>query len=170
VAGGSPISTASRTRAPVHRALETRKAPAVYASFWRRGAALLLDTVLIVAVAIIPLGVLTALGRDFAASALAWAAGSLYFWLTNAFGGTLGKRLLGMRVVDLEGAAPGLTRGFMRSILPNWLGVLVLAGSSSVGIVIAVGAIQLADLLAVFRSPLRQALHDRMAGTYVIRA
>ncbi len=160
----APVATASVPSGGIPRA-----APAVYASFGRRWAALIIDTVLVVMVVILPIAYLTATGRDFTASLLAWGSGSFYFWIGNAMGGTPAKRLLGVRVIDLDGKPPGLTRGFMRSIIPNWIGVFVVAGSSAVILAILVGIVQLADPFAMLRSPLGQTWHDRMAGTYVVR-
>ena len=74
-----------------------------------------------------------------------------------------------MRVIDVDGHQPGLSRGFVRSLVPNWLGIFIVAGSSSTGLALLVALLQLCDLLVVLRSPLNQTWHDRMAGTYVVR-
>jgi uncharacterized RDD family membrane protein YckC len=75
---------------------------------------------------------------------------SVYF--TGTTGQTLGKMLVGLRVVDSSGQPPGYFRAFLRSIL-GASGVL-LAGLG---------------LLPMAFDPARRALHDRALRTRVIR-
>ena len=75
-----------------------------------------------------------------------------YLALFTALGGqTPGKRLLGLQVVDANGDEPGILRSAMRALLALGSGLLVLMGF----------------LLVVFDRR-RQALHDKLAHTYVI--
>lgn len=65
---------------------------------------------------------------------------------------TPGKRLLGLQVVDDDGLPPGLVRAALRNAagLLSWL------------------SLNIGHLLAA-RAPRHQALHDRIAGTRVVR-
>jgi uncharacterized RDD family membrane protein YckC len=75
-----------------------------------------------------------------------------YLALFTALGGqTPGKRLLGLQVVDANGAEPGILRSALRAFLALGSGLLVLMG-----------------FLLVLFDRRRQALHDKLAHTYVI--
>ncbi len=79
----------------------------------------------------------------------------VYAVLLDATGGTLGKRLLGMRIVDKQGNKPGLGRSLVRNLLrvidaipfviPYLLGVLLVAKTSA-----------------------KQRVGDKAAGTFVV--
>ncbi|MEY2416159.1 MAG: hypothetical protein QOH53_1493 [Ilumatobacteraceae bacterium] len=76
-------------------------------------------------------------------------------------GRTVGKLALGTRVVRVaDGGRPGWTEAVMRSLLPLSLGAI-----PSVGLFLVV----LVYSLALW-TPLRQGLHDKAAGTLVVRA
>lgn len=76
-----------------------------------------------------------------------------YQTLCNALGSSPGKRLCGLRIVDGRGRAPGLWRGFLRALwslassIPPWLGYLAATWDGE-----------------------RRAWHDRLSGTWVVRA
>jgi uncharacterized RDD family membrane protein YckC len=75
-----------------------------------------------------------------------------YLALFTALGGqTPGKRLLGLQVVDASGAEPGILLSALRAFLALGSGLLVLMG-----------------FLLVLFDRRRQALHDKLAHTYVI--
>jgi uncharacterized RDD family membrane protein YckC len=75
-----------------------------------------------------------------------------YLALFTALGGqTPGKRLLGLQVVDANGDEPGLLRSALRALLALGSGLMVLMG-----------------FLLVLFDRRRQALHDKLAHTYVI--
>ena len=75
-----------------------------------------------------------------------------YLALFTALGGqTPGKRLLGLQVVDASGAEPGILRSALRALLALGSGLMVLMG-----------------FLLVLFDRRRQALHDKLAHTYVI--
>jgi uncharacterized RDD family membrane protein YckC len=77
----------------------------------------------------------------------------VYLTLSHALmGATFGKRLMGIRVVGRDGRSPSLTRSAVRSA--------VALGSAAV--------LGLGPLLALFTRSGR-ALHDFLAGTYVVR-
>jgi uncharacterized RDD family membrane protein YckC len=94
---------------------------------------------------------------------LAHAAGILGLWIAmwwcyfavgwGLSGATIGKWLFGLRVVDHRGRSPiGLSRAFLR-----------LAAYSVSSVTLGMG-----HLLVVLR-PDRRALHDVLAGTWVVR-
>ena len=147
--------------------------------FWRRVAALLLDTLL--------LGILGAIAGwplfDWFASlgsagrlvgfGVAW----VYFGILNsAIGGgqTVGKRIMGLEVVDHAGRHVTLRRSGVRYFIlgvpfflngainsPSWIGYLA-------GFVIFAGGGSIIYLF-LFNRRTRQSLHDLICGTFVTR-
>ena len=106
-----------------------------------------------------------------------------------ARGATLGKRALGLRVTNEQGHAPGYQRSILRVALlalsqllsPLVFGLIHLihhgdpAFQTAVGVTIALSSITILASLAEFAGCMsakwdnhRQALHDKIAGTYVI--
>jgi uncharacterized RDD family membrane protein YckC len=85
--------------------------------------------------------------------AVTFAVYVAYQTVCNAAGSSPGKRLCGLRVIDERGRAPGLWRGFLRALwslassLPPWLGYFAVTWDSE-----------------------RRAWHDRLSGTWVVRA
>jgi len=76
-------------------------------------------------------------------------------------GRTVGKLALGTRVVrSIDGARPGWTEAVMRSLVPLSLGAIPRIGLFLVVLVYS---------LALW-TPLRQGLHDKAAGTLVVRS
>ena len=157
--------------------------PRIFGGFWRRFGALVIDWIIIwIAGNILgffffdffsrlgTLGPLVGLG-----SAL------LYFGLQNSVlcgGQTLGKRLLGIEVVDPEGKlilpAHSVVRylilllpfvvinhAVLGPIFTTWTGLML-----QVAISFWIGTIV---YLFLFNVPSRQSLHDRMVSTYVVR-
>jgi len=76
-----------------------------------------------------------------------------YVLFEGWFGGTLGKLILGMRVVDKTGKRAGIGRAFLRNLLRilDFLPVAYLLG-----------------IIMVAASSTKQRLGDRLAGTYVV--
>jgi len=78
----------------------------------------------------------------------------LYFILLEGlFGATIGKKLLGIRVIGSDGSKPGIWRSFLRNILR------------------AVDSLPVLNILGVFlivQSPEKARFGDRAAGTRVI--
>ncbi len=86
------------------------------------------------------------------ATLVGWVFQLCYHWLWNTLGWSPGKRLFGLRIVTLEGRAPGLGRGFTRTTA-TLLSIFVL-------------------FLGYFWAAWdrrRQTWHDKIAGTYVIK-
>lgn len=79
-------------------------------------------------------------------------------WWLHRYGQTLGKRLLGLRIVCADGARASFGRIFWRRIVVAG----VIEALPLLGWVFAI-----ADPLFIF-SATRQTLHDRIAGTIVI--
>lgn len=137
-----------------------------YAGFWIRFGAWAIDTFLFL-VMVVGLGILYGLallarasggGGAFAlvpvVSVLAWLVPIAFFWIfTGLKGQTPGKMLVGIKVVDAQGNVPGLGRAALREIV----GKLISSLAFSIG------------FLWVAWDEKKQAWHDRMAGTYVIR-
>lgn len=79
---------------------------------------------------------------------------------------TPGKMLLGLSVRRVDRAGPlGVGTAFMRTLLPLAVGVLSLAPILSY----LLWLVWIADLLWPLRDPQRQALHDKIASTQVVR-
>jgi len=133
-----------------------------------RAAALLIDATLLFAafLAVAPLGFLLLIAFGLLDNGLhrpsslplwlAFATGSfLYLWLAEGiWGQTVGKRLLGLRVLTSDGSRPSLARCFLRNLLlpVEFLPALFLLGTA-----------------AIYLSPKRQRLGDLVAGTVVVR-
>lgn len=128
--------------------------------FSDRFAAYLLDTVPFAVAAVLsiwvwggPLArsldqkVLAGLGAGWMGLAVLWQ------FVGNLSGGTPGKRLMGLRVVTAEGESPGFPRALIRAL--GWLLGTPLAN--------------LGFLIALVH-PRTRALHDLLAGTFVVEA
>ncbi len=146
-----------------------------YAGFWQRFGAYLLDYLIVLVVAGIP-AILVALityeaerpavhtffTQDQEDAAVATAEGAfavvglvitiVYLYIGNSFGGTLGKRAFGLRVVSAsDGGNIGLERGL------NRIFVYPLGSIAGVGWLWMVGDDQ------------KQTWHDKAAGSIVVR-
>ena len=137
-------------------------APVGYMGFWIRLAAVLIDGV-----------ILMFLVRMiwFVASLPSWLfgmgiGGSFLFLevvalpclymviLTGIWGQTLGKKILGIKVVDDEGQPPGLGKAIIREVIGKFISVVCV----------------LIGFLVVVIHREKKAWHDSFAGTQVIRA
>jgi uncharacterized RDD family membrane protein YckC len=146
-----------------------------YAGFWIRFLAIIIDCVI--------LGIVTSIinsifGAGFAfvpttsdgtssAGTFGFLAGMMglsfiinlvinygyYVILTGLYGATLGKMVLGLRVVDANGQKIGIPKAVLREIIGKWIS----------GIVFALGYIWVAF------DEKKQGWHDKIAGTYVVK-
>lgn len=89
------------------------------------------------------------------------------YWIVaiGSFGRTLGGAAVGIRAVDATGAIPGYGRASLRFAVP--------AGAQLIGFIPFVGflgsLLQLLIYLWMLWDPNKQGLHDKAAGTYVVR-
>ena len=95
---------------------------------------------------------------------VAWAGfGFAVFMLVHGYllyrhGQTLAKRLLGMKIVDLQGGKPPFLRlAGMRYLLPQAIYFVPIAGP----------IVALVGVLLIFRAD-RRCMHDHLAGTRVV--
>ena len=133
------------------------------AGFWLRLGALIIDGFLVMLMQII-FGVLLALasGGDFSAQGslalliqlfVIVLSGVYYVFFTGYCGQTPGKMLLRIQVVRTDGSNLGYGKAFYREVIGKFIS----------GIILCIGY-----LMAAFDEQ-KQALHDRMAKTYVIK-
>jgi uncharacterized RDD family membrane protein YckC len=89
------------------------------------------------------------------------------YWIVaiGSFGRTIGGAAVGIRAVDANGAIPGYGRASLRFAVP--------AGAQLIGIIPFIGILgsllQLLIYLWMLWDPNKQGLHDKAAGTYVVR-
>ena len=139
-----------------------------YAGFWRRLASQLLDLLVLVvgvfgALVIISFFGTAVLSGDGGMESEHFATveaiavvvvGSillLYFPMGNGLGGTPGKRIMGLRVVDQWGNVPGVASGSGRSFV-SVVSLLLLG----------------LGYLSMIWDERKQTWHDKVAGTYVL--
>jgi uncharacterized RDD family membrane protein YckC len=124
-----------------------------YASFKRRAAAYIIDSILIgVAIVVAQLVLNAATGiqlyderRGSGSYSISFSGWGFYvpfiayFVLMNARGATLAKRMFGIRVTNREGGAPGLQRALLRSVVLiltaaiGDLAALLVLGADAIG-------------------------------------
>lgn len=153
----------------VDRPIDQTETAWVFAGFWSRFLAWVLDSFFSVCIAIVPAvivavmfaqatGVVTAAVVGFLALYIAIIVA--YYTIANATGGGWGKRMLGLRIVRArDGGLPGYGTGFLRAVAPYLIGIVPL-----VGIVMPL----LDDLWMLWDAD-SQTLHDKISGTYVVR-
>lgn len=93
----------------------------------------------------------------------ALVAVAYYVILQGMTGWTIGKRLVGIRVVDANGAICGIPRGFVR-YLPLLIPALIPAVGPFIGFLIA-----LAEFILILAHRRHQRMGDLMAKTFVVR-
>lgn len=159
------------------------------AGFWRRLAAAIVDWVALgvpaYVVAYLFFDQLAALGQEGRVFGAALSLGYFGFLNSNLGGGqTLGKRLLGIRVVGASGAPIGLPRAMLRWLvlaLPFYLNGVDLSryvegdrafmqtGIGALTLLAVFGFGMAHAYLYVFNRKTRQSLHDLFAESYVVR-
>jgi uncharacterized RDD family membrane protein YckC len=90
-------------------------------------------------------------------------------WMLSTRGQSIGKRLIGVRIVKLDGSNPGfvhawLMREFLMSVFGGLLSILPIVGP-----VMLRPALHVTDWCMIFRDD-RRCLHDLIASTKVVRA
>lgn len=168
----------SATTNPGFRHHEQQEAAPLHAEAWQRVVARLVDHVglaFVTAMLFLPLG-LGAAVLGGAAGLLAGAASAVlsaaltvgYFTLLESRGGqTLGKRLLGLRVVDATGRAPAPAAALRRNAWTGLgiLGVVPFVGGLLGGVATLVAAV---TILLGLAGDTRRGWHDTFAGTRVV--
>lgn len=76
-----------------------------------------------------------------------------YILYQHSAGQTLGKKAFRIKVVDDKGQTPSYLTFFLREVIGKFVSVLIL----------------FIGYLMVLWDPKKQALHDKIAGTYVVR-
>lgn len=128
-----------------------------YAGAGVRSIAALIDGVIIGVVSLVLGVVLTAAFRDIAQLLsfvfnLALSIGYWVFYQSSA-GQTIGKKVMGIKVVDSAGNKPTTTTFFLREVVGKFIS----------GIILAIG------YLMILWDSKKQGLHDKIASTYVVK-
>lgn len=124
--------------------------PIVYATFTRRFWALVLDIIIVLTA----IGSISTITNDHHATELACAFAVIYVIGLTAEGGTIGKRLLSLRVARLaDGANLGLVRAMLRELIGRPISALALG----------LGYLWMLD------DDDRQTWHDHLGGSVVVR-
>lgn len=126
----------------------------VYGGFWARFLALILDSIIVGT----PLSLIFDIAFPIYLNIAVPYLGSILFiiyivYLEGTSGSTLGKQIMGLRVVDARtGGSIGIPKAILRYVGKIISGMLLLAGY----------------IMAAFDKK-TQALHDKIASTYVIK-
>ena len=100
---------------------------------------------------------------------LVWPA--YFIYLTAKSGQTLGKRVVGLKVVDHAGEVPRprrlINRELYRFALLYFVSPFLNAGLVLIGWIFL--AVFITGHMAIFFDPLRRTWHDRLGRTYVVR-
>ena len=150
-----------------------------YASRWMRLIAAIIDAIVLI---VIGLAINAAFGGDteevdttasFISAIIVFA---YFFLLTNAFGASLGKMALGMRVVDESGNKPAASAIFKREFVIRALGAFsaVILGAiigesgEEIGGLIGFVVFIIIAIMVLFDER-RQGLHDKIGRTFVVK-
>ena len=147
-----------------------------YASRLQRFIAFIIDVIILLVI----FGILSGIGViEFSVSEEANTTDGLiqaiivvayYVILTVAFGATLGKMAMGMKVVDRDGNKAGVGPVLIREVIARALGAL-LASVVGAGIGEAIGlAVGIIIVIMILFDERRQGLHDKIGGTFVVKA
>jgi uncharacterized RDD family membrane protein YckC len=173
-AAPSPPTEEAKTADPLASEPATSSAQTTgeYAGFWIRFLALLIDGVIlgvvvgVITVAFGGAAFVSAPNEPTAATTgvfaglfgtmqlLIWAIDIVYFvGLTGTYGATLGKMMLGLRVVDTNGQKIGFGKAALREIIGKWISAFIFG---------------LGYLWVAFDEK-KQGWHDKIAGTFVVK-
>jgi uncharacterized RDD family membrane protein YckC len=126
-----------------------------YVGFWRRTGAFIIDAILLSIVGQALASVLFA-GDQTQASGLTILIDLAYFavmWSSTGGGQTVGMRALGIKVVGTDGAQIDVVKGIMR-----YIGLFISCIALFIGVI------------WVAFDPRKQGWHDKIAGTFVVKA
>ena len=151
--------------------------------FWRRVGAFLIDTILLGLIGLV-LGIF--FSQQFVelggwGRAIGFPIAAIYFAILNSRvggGQTIGKRVLGIQVIDKTGELIDLKRSTLRYIIigiPYFLNGAIISESILYPLGVYIVSLLVFGFglsivyLFVFNRNTRQSLHDAIAGTYVVR-
>jgi uncharacterized RDD family membrane protein YckC len=126
-----------------------------YAGFWPRFVALLIDGIILGIIG----GVISAIfgespGEAGAGTGVGLIINIVYFTVTlSQWGQTLGGKALGIKVVDANGQMPSVGAAVIRSLMAYVSAAVILIG-----------------YLWMLWDPRKQTWHDKVAGTFVVKA
>lgn len=124
-----------------------------YAGFWIRLAATLIDVLVIgIPASILQVGLIFATGSNSMMYVVELAAVALVIYLDGIKGGTPGKLILGMRIVNEKGKYIGIPMAILRYIGKILSGIILLIG-----------------YLMIAWDKRKQGLHDKIAKTFVVK-
>lgn len=93
-----------------------------------------------------------------------------FFLLTALFGATLGKMAMGLRVVDKDGNKAGFGPVAIRELIARALGAMITAVvGAGIGDLVGI-AVGLIIIIMILFDERRQGLHDKVGGTFVVKA
>jgi uncharacterized RDD family membrane protein YckC len=118
---------------------------------------------LVIGLVAVPLLLTGVLPDDGPGALLVGLSGFVYGAVLDGTGGTPGKRLLRMIVVDGQGRRPGLGAGATRNL---WLLTSLLPGVVGQSVAVAVSVV---IAITIAKHPADLGWHDRLAGTAVRR-
>lgn len=153
------------------------------AAFWRRAAARALDTALLAGVVMAVFDVASLSWALIAGAAMCWWHPVIGHWM---WGRTLGKALLGIRVVDAGGRWPSMGNSALRWFVEAGpiAGMTIIAaiwfvvgiypdGEPGAFVLLVTVALvawyPVANVAMLLKSPQRLSIHDQAAGTWVVR-
>ena len=160
-----------------------------YAGFWHRVGGEMLDVLILSIVAWLIAAIVARLiiepNGQFVDEAIVWLFSLAYTVIGNGRGGTFGKQLARLRVVDATGAVAGIGRAAVRAALPYGLRLISLVvlltqlnerptpdqPPLTVGTLLVFLGIMLlmtVDYLWMIWDARKQTLHDKLAGTFVV--
>lgn len=124
-----------------------------YAGFWIRFVAMFLDILIIgLPLLLVGVGLFLVTGEDFFYNILNLAAVIFTIYMDGIKGGTPGKLILKLKIVNAQGKTIGIPAAILRYI-----------SKFVSGIILAIG------FLMIGWTEKKQGLHDKIAGTYVVR-
>jgi len=174
----------------------------IYGNFWYRFVAVIIDVIIIGIAAFIfgiPLGMI--FGGDLVQLQMASSAVSLLVYLmygsileSSGMQGTIGKKVLNLKVTNIEGDALNFSEALVRNLVKYWSNILLVIvpyvsdikpfvpesavepsviflkmyGSPYMIMTLTIGLVSTIGFLIAAFTPRRQALHDIVAKTAVL--
>jgi uncharacterized RDD family membrane protein YckC len=143
-----------------------------YAGFWRRAAAVFLDALIVIGVALAIDWIVRPEPPWRGIPDVGYLVFQLFYsvYLVYRFGGTPGKLIMRLRIVRVDGRAVTLRRAFLRHFPEFLFSLLGFVGPSWEPYERVLLQIWIwSELIVMLTNKRRRALHDFIAGTVVIR-